>query len=125
MASGHKRWGVVSKKPVTTGPDVRSGHSPRSGFALLARHGVGSILISRSLARALLASVALAASIVLAGCDTDQVSLATNAKANQPVPPKLLAAMVEKDMDLQSPILVRLFKMAERRWLGYLAPRKH
>jgi len=81
------------------------------GFALLARHGVGSILISRSLARALLASVALlTASVLLAGCDTDQVSLATNAKANQPVPPKLLAAMVEKDMDLQSPILVRLFK---------------
>ncbi|MET4391605.1 murein L,D-transpeptidase YafK [Bradyrhizobium sp. F1.4.3] len=67
-------------------------------------------MISSSLARAILASVALAASVVLAGCDTDQVSLATNAKANQPVPPKLLAAMVEKDMDLQSPILVRLFK---------------
>lgn len=47
---------------------------------------------------------------MLAGCDTDQVSLATNAKANQPVPPKLLAAMSEKNMDLQSPILVRLFK---------------
>jgi murein L,D-transpeptidase YafK len=57
-----------------------------------------------------LASVALAASVLLAGCDTDQVSLATNAKANQPVTPKLLAAMVEKNMDLQSPILVRLFK---------------
>ncbi|QFI74009.1 hypothetical protein F8237_17325 [Bradyrhizobium betae] len=72
---------------------------------------MGSILISRSLARALLASVALmTASVLLAGCDTDQVSLANNAKANQPVPPKLLAAMVEKDMDLQSPILVRLFK---------------
>jgi len=71
---------------------------------------VGSILNSRSLARALLASVALAASIVLAGCDTDQVSLATNAKANQPVPPKLVAAMAEKDMDLNSPILIRLFK---------------
>ncbi|MFK4503964.1 murein L,D-transpeptidase family protein [Bradyrhizobium sp. MOS001] len=68
-------------------------------------------MISRSLVRALLASVALlTASVLLAGCDTDQVSLATNAKANQPVPPKLLAAMVEKDMDLQSPILVRLFK---------------
>ncbi|MCP3404628.1 murein L,D-transpeptidase family protein [Bradyrhizobium sp. CCGB01] len=67
-------------------------------------------MISRSLARALLASVALAASIVLAGCDTDQVSLAANAKANQPVPAKLLSAMVEKNMDLQSPILVRLFK---------------
>lgn len=81
------------------------------GVALSARHGVGSILISRSLARALLASVALmTAGVLLTGCDTDQVSLATNAKANQPVPPKLLAAMTEKDMDLQSPILVRLFK---------------
>lgn len=81
------------------------------GSRFVARHGVGSILISRSLARALLASVALmTASVLLAGCDTDQVSLASNAKANQPVPPKLLAAMAEKDMDLQSPILVRLFK---------------
>jgi murein L,D-transpeptidase YafK len=57
-----------------------------------------------------LASVALMASVLLAGCDSDQVSLATNAKANQPVSPKLVAAMTEKDMDLQSPILVRLFK---------------
>lgn len=58
-----------------------------------------------------MASVALlTAGVLLTGCDTDQVSLATNAKANQPVPPKLLAAMAEKDMDLQSPILVRLFK---------------
>jgi len=80
------------------------------GVRASARHVVGSILNSRSLARALLASVALAASVVLAGCDTDQVSLATNAKANQPVSPKLVAAMAEKDMDLQSPILIRLFK---------------
>lgn len=84
--------------------------SLQSGFPSLARHVVGFVLTASSLARAILASVALAASVVLAGCDTDQVSLATNAKANQPVPPKLLAAMVEKDMDLQSPILVRLFK---------------
>lgn len=55
-------------------------------------------------------SAALAAGALLAGCNTDEVSLATNAKANQPVSPKLIAAMVEKDMDLQSPILVRLFK---------------
>ncbi|WP_246510229.1 L,D-transpeptidase family protein [Bradyrhizobium glycinis] len=68
-------------------------------------------MISRSLARALLVSVALlTAGGLLAGCNTDQASLATNAKANQPVPPKLIAAMAEKDMDLQSPILVRLFK---------------
>jgi murein L,D-transpeptidase YafK len=56
-------------------------------------------------------SVALSAGVLLAGCNSDEIgSLATNAKANQPVPPKLIAAMVEKNMDLQSPILVRLFK---------------
>ena len=67
-------------------------------------------MIYRSLVRALITSVALAAGVLLAGCNSDEVSLATNAKANQPVPPKLIAAMTEKDMDLNSPILVRLFK---------------
>jgi murein L,D-transpeptidase YafK len=67
-------------------------------------------LTHRTLVRALLTSAVLAAGILLAGCDSDQISLAQNAKANQPVTPKLLAAMVEKDMDLQSPMLVRLFK---------------
>jgi murein L,D-transpeptidase YafK len=68
-------------------------------------------LIDRTLVRALITSAALAAaSAFLSGCDTDEISLATNAKANQPVPPKLIQAMTEKDMDLQSPILVRLFK---------------
>ena len=67
-------------------------------------------MINRSLVRALLTSAVLAAGALLSGCNSDDVSLATNAKANQPVTPKLLAAMVEKDMDLQSPILVRLFK---------------
>ncbi len=64
----------------------------------------------RTLVRALLASAALAASVLLAGCNSDDISLASNAKANQPVPPKLVAAIGEKNMDLQSPILVRLFK---------------
>ncbi len=67
-------------------------------------------MIYRTLVRALITSVALAAGALLGGCNSDEISLATNAKANQPVPPKLLAAMVEKDMDLQSPMLVRLFK---------------
>jgi murein L,D-transpeptidase YafK len=68
-------------------------------------------LISRTLLRALITSAALAAvGAFLAGCDADQVSLANNSKANQPVPPKLVAAMAEKNMDLQSPILIRLFK---------------
>ena len=67
-------------------------------------------MIYRSLVRALITSAALAAGVVLAGCNSDDISLANNAKANQPVPPKLIQAMVEKDMDLQSPMLVRIFK---------------
>ncbi|MDE2602834.1 MAG: hypothetical protein KGL62_10765 [Bradyrhizobium sp.] len=67
-------------------------------------------MICRSLIRALVASAALTAGVLLAGCNSDEISLASNAKANQPVSPKLIAAMNEKDMDLNSPILIRLFK---------------
>ena len=90
-----------------------------NGFRVFALYGVGEItqwewsfpLINRTLVRALITSVALAAAgVFMAGCNSDEISLAANAKANQPVPPKLIAAMTEKDMDLQSPILIRLFK---------------
>ncbi len=64
----------------------------------------------RSRVGLLVTLVALSAGLLLAGCDTEQMALATNAKANQPVSPKLAADIAEKDMDLQSPILVRLFK---------------
>jgi murein L,D-transpeptidase YafK len=67
-------------------------------------------LISRFPFRALMTSAVLAAGVMLAGCNSDEISLANNAKANQPVPPKLIQAMTEKDMDLNSPILVRIFK---------------
>ena len=68
-------------------------------------------MINRSLVRALVTSAALAgAAALLASCNGEDMSLANNAKANQPVPPKLIADMTAKDMDLQSPILVRLFK---------------
>jgi murein L,D-transpeptidase YafK len=68
-------------------------------------------LITLSLVRALVTSAALAgAGALLASCNGEDMSLANNAKANQPVPPKLIADMAAKDMDLQSPILVRLFK---------------
>ena len=67
-------------------------------------------MIDRSLFRALAISAVLGAGALLAGCNSDEISLANNAKANQPVPAQLLAEMVSKDMDLQSPILVRLFK---------------
>ncbi|MET0707180.1 MAG: murein L,D-transpeptidase family protein [Tardiphaga sp.] len=63
-----------------------------------------------SLVRALATSVVLAAGLALAGCNTDEMSLASNAKANKPVPEKLVAEIAAKDMDLQSPMLVRLFK---------------
>ncbi|MDB5504818.1 MAG: hypothetical protein JWR89_4720 [Tardiphaga sp.] len=67
-------------------------------------------MINRTLVRALVTSAVLAVGLALAGCNTDEISLANNAKANQPVPAKLVAEMAEKDMDLQSPMLVRLFK---------------
>src|ERR1700692_1701147 len=89
---------------------MASGHGRYGWGANISRPGWSFALIYRSLVRALIASAALAAGVLLAGCDSDEISLANNAKANQPVPPKLIAAMVEKDMDLQSPILIRLFK---------------
>lgn len=67
-------------------------------------------MIGRTLIRALMSSAALVAGALLAGCNSDEISLASNAKANQPVPAKLVAQIDAKDMDLQSPILVRLFK---------------
>src|SRR3954452_13791248 len=73
--------------------------------------GVGSFALTHgSVVRALFTEAVLASGVLLAGCNSDEISLASNAKANQPVPPKLLADMTEKDMDLQSPMLVRLFK---------------
>jgi murein L,D-transpeptidase YafK len=89
---------------------MASGHERYDWGAKIARWVWSFALIYRSLVRALITSVALAAGALLAGCNSDEISLANNAKANQPVPAKLIAAMTEKDMDLQSPILVRLFK---------------
>jgi murein L,D-transpeptidase YafK len=48
------------------------------------------------------------ASFVLAGCDGE--SLSTNAKANKPIPEKLVKDMDQKNIDKQSPMLIRLFK---------------
>src|SRR5918995_1147904 len=89
---------------------MASGHGRYVWGAKIARWVWSSQLISRSLVRALITSAALAAGVLLAGCNIDQISLANNAKANQPVSPKLIADMTAKDMDLQSPMLVRIFK---------------
>jgi murein L,D-transpeptidase YafK len=89
---------------------MASGHGRYDWGAKIACWVWSFALIRRSLLRALITSAALGAGALLAGCNSDEISLASNAKANQPVPPKLITEMTEKDMDLQSPILVRLFK---------------
>src|SRR6478735_164028 len=89
---------------------MASGHERYDWGAKIARWVWSFALICRSLVRALVTSVALTAGVLLAGCNSDEISLANNAKANQPVPQKLISDMSTKDMDLNSPILVRLFK---------------
>ncbi len=63
----------------------------------------------RPLVRSLLASAALAAAIALSGCQTDG-NVASNAKAMKPLSDKMIAEISEKNMEKDSPILVRLFK---------------
>lgn len=58
--------------------------------------------------RGLLISAALTAGLVLSGCNGD--GLSPSAKANKPIPEKLLKEMDAKNMDKSSPMLVRLFK---------------
>jgi murein L,D-transpeptidase YafK len=53
-------------------------------------------------------SAVLSAGLLLSGCDGD--TLSQGAKANKPIPEKLLAEMDAKNMDKGSPMLVRLFK---------------
>ena len=60
------------------------------------------------LARTLLASAAIVAAVMLAGCDTDGTSISGRALA--PIPDKTLAEMTQKNMAKESPILIRLFK---------------
>jgi murein L,D-transpeptidase YafK len=67
-------------------------------------------LISDSIVRKFVASVVIVGAIALAGCNAEQAALLTNAKANKPIPEKLIAEIQSKDMDAQSPMLVRLFK---------------
>jgi murein L,D-transpeptidase YafK len=59
-------------------------------------------------ARALVASVACAVSLVLAGCDTD--GLSPTAKSMKPLSLQMLGELDRRSMPKESPILVRLFK---------------
>jgi len=58
--------------------------------------------------RALLAPAVLAAAIALAGCDADSIS--PSGRALAPLSEKMKATIAEKNMDVGSPILARIFK---------------
>ncbi len=64
--------------------------------------------MTRPVVRALLASAALTAAVALAGCYADNVVPIGRAQA--PLSEKTLALIDAKDMDQNSPILVRVFK---------------
>ncbi|MDO8978491.1 MAG: murein L,D-transpeptidase family protein [Afipia sp.] len=65
-------------------------------------------MIDRTHVRALVTAAALAAGVLLSGCNGEQLS--PSSKANRPIPDKLLADIETKNMDKASPMLVRLFK---------------
>lgn len=64
----------------------------------------------RSLLRTLIVSLSLLAAATLVGCQTDFLPDAGR-KAAAPVPQKLLAEMTKKNMEVRSPILIRVFKV--------------
>ena len=72
--------------------------------------GRGSFgLHRRPFVRPLLASAAIAATLLLAGCDTDNPSGAS-LRSLQPLSSQMVADIEQKNMSKESPILVRLFK---------------
>jgi murein L,D-transpeptidase YafK len=72
---------------------------------------LGSAALKRSaLVRSLMVSAALAAALGLAACNTDGVNLPTSGKAMAPLSGKMVADIEAKNMDKDSPILVRIFK---------------
>jgi murein L,D-transpeptidase YafK len=63
----------------------------------------------RPLVRPLLASAAIAATLLLAGCDTDNPSGAS-LRSLQPLSSQMVAEIEQKNMSKESPVLVRLYK---------------
>jgi murein L,D-transpeptidase YafK len=61
------------------------------------------------LVRSLMASAALAAAIALAGCDTDGTPT-VGGKHLQPLSDRMVAEIEKRNMEKESPILVRIFK---------------
>ena len=65
-------------------------------------------MIGRTHLRVLATSAALAAGLVLSGCNGE--SMLVGEKATRPIPEKLLAEIESKNMDKGSPLVVRVFK---------------
>jgi murein L,D-transpeptidase YafK len=63
----------------------------------------------RPLVRSLLASAAIAAAIALAGCDTDGTPTVSG-RHMQPLSERMLAEIDKRNMEKDSPILLRIFK---------------
>jgi murein L,D-transpeptidase YafK len=85
-----------------------------SGGITISRDGLGmsgsiALIGHRFPARLLLIGAALSGAMMLAGCNTDG-TVAYSSKANAPLSPAMLAELEKKNMDKDSPILVRLFK---------------
>jgi murein L,D-transpeptidase YafK len=55
-------------------------------------------------------SAALVAAVSLAGCNTDGITLPTSGKALAPLSARMVSDIEQKNMDKDSPILVRVFK---------------
>jgi len=78
--------------------DILTGDLPTGGVPRL----------NQALVRALLASAAVAATIALAGCDPD--SVVPSGRSQAPLSEKTLAELEARQMNKDSPILVRIFK---------------
>ena len=84
------------------------GDNDQDGLGPACRLG-SSCLKYSPFARTLMASVALSAAVMLAGCNTDG-GLPMNDRAMRPLSDKMVSEIESKNMDKESPILVRTFK---------------
>jgi murein L,D-transpeptidase YafK len=64
--------------------------------------------LNRSTVRTLLTSAAVAAAVALGGCNPSDIP--TSGRAHAPLSDKMITDIASKNMDKESPILVRLFK---------------
>jgi murein L,D-transpeptidase YafK len=79
--------------------------------SVIARRLLGELRLNRSpIVRALLVSAALGAVVALSGCNTDSGVLPMSEKAARPLSDKMVAEIKSKNMEMESPILIRLYK---------------